>query len=148
MNHRALLLAGIATIVASVLLGGAALAARGGNGNGRFSSADPVVSTITLNESDPHFGGTVSFTLTYPNMNDRPMVRVVCSQNGDIVYQYAQWSDGSSPWVPMFVLWDAIWAGNGGGSANCVADLYYYTWQGQTQTGVVYLAHAEFTAAG
>jgi len=81
-------------------------------------------------------------------MNETPMVRVICSQNGEMVYQYAQWSDGSSPWVSTFWLWSATWAANGGGPADCFADLYYYTWQGQTQTGIVYLAHTEFTAAG
>ena len=106
------------------------------------------MSSITLNESDPHFGGAVSFTVAYPSMNETPMVRVICSQNGEMVYQYAQWSDGSSPWVSTFWLWSATWAANGGGPADCFADLYYNTWQGQSVTGTVYLAHTEFTAAG
>jgi len=146
MSYRAILVVGVA-ILACALLAGSALAAKGGNGHGRFSS-ESTVSSITLNEPDPHFGGTVSFTLAYPSMNETPMVRVICSQNGEMVYQYAQWSDGSSPWIPMFVLWSATWAANGGGPADCIADLYYYTWQGQTQTGIVYLAHTEFTAVG
>ena len=122
------------------------LAAKGGKG--RSPDPVPVTSSITLNEADPHFGGTVSFTATYPDMRYTPLVSVVCFQNGEIVYQYAQWSDASSPWVPSFILWDAIWVANGGGSANCVADLYYYIWKGQTETGIVYLAHTEFVAVG
>jgi hypothetical protein len=139
-------------VLAAILLGVAALsvtpglAAKGGNGR----SPDPasITSSITLNEADPHFGGTVTFTVTYPDMRYTPLVRVLCFQNGEIVYQYAQWSDGASPWVPSFTLWDSIWAANGGGPANCVADLYYYTWKGQIETGIVYLAHTEFVAAG
>ena len=146
MSFRAIMIAGVA-ILASALLVGSALAAKGGNGHGRLSSAS-TVSSITLNESDPHFGGAVSFTVTYPAMNETLLMRVICSQNGGVVYQDVEGYGGSSPWVSTFWLWSATWAANGGGPADCFADLYYNTWQGQSVTGTVYLAHTEFTAAG
>jgi hypothetical protein len=115
-----------------------ALAGRGG---------DETPPSLTLRESDPHYGGLATFSVTYPEMRWSPRVRVLCRQNGEVVYQYSQ-GPGGDPWAPQFHLWDAVWAAHGGGPANCEADLYYYTWRGHEQTGVVYLAHREFTAAG
>ena len=138
--------------IAVMLLGVTALSVTPGlaakGGKGRSPDPAPTTSSIVLNEADPHFGGTVTFTVTYPDMKYTPFVSVLCSQNGEIVYQYAQWSEADGPWVPSLTLWDAIWAANGGGSANCVADLYYYIWKGQTETALVHLAHTEFVAAG
>ncbi len=133
----------IATVTLALALGVApALAGKGGN------HSSSTTAGIALNESDPHYGDTVSFAVTYPSVRWDPLVRVLCYQNGALVYQYSQAPNGSTPWVPSFRLWDASWAANGGGSASCVADLYYYTWKGQTETSVVYLAHTDFTAAG
>jgi hypothetical protein len=145
MVRRVLLMAGIATLITSILVTGSTFAAKGGNGNGpRALSTEPAIAPL---EADLHFGGTVSFAVTYPAMKDTPQVRVLCFQSGQMVYQYSQWSNGAEPWVPSFALWSAPWAANGGGAADCSADLYYFTYQGQTQTGVVYLAHTEFTAS-
>jgi hypothetical protein len=139
------LLSMLAVLGCAALGSGSALAAKGGVKGTNVTSAAP---SITLNEADPHFGDIVTFTVTYPEMRYTPIVRVLCRQDGEIVHQYAQWNDGGSPWLPSFALWDSIWAANGGGPADCVADLYYYTWKGQTETGIVYLAHTEFVAAG
>ncbi len=146
MVRRVLLMAGIATLVTSVLITGSTFAAKGGNGNGPRAAA--TTTGMTMVETDPHFGGTVSLAVSYPAMRELPLVRVLCFQNGQMVYQYSQWSNGAEPWVPSFALWSAPWAANGGGAADCAADLYYFTYQGQTQTGVVYLWHTEFTASG
>jgi hypothetical protein len=139
-----MLLAALAVLSVAALGSSPVLAAKGGKKVGDPATPDP---SITLNTTDPHFGGTVTFTVMYPEMNHTPLVRVLCSQDNNIVYQYAQWNDGGSPWFPSFTLWDAIWAANGAGPADCVADLYYYIWRGQTETGIVYLAHTEFVAA-
>ena len=72
-------------------------------------------------------------------MRDIPRVRLLCSQNGALVHQYS-----AGP-TSGFHLWSPLWSG---GAANCAADLYYYTYSGGQQTGVVYLAHMDFTAAG
>ena len=146
MVRSVLLMAGIAILVTSVLVTGSTFAAKGGNGSGpRAAAPAPGITRI---ETDPHFGGTVSFTVSYAAIKDTPLVRVLCFQNGQMVYQYSQWSDGSDTWTPKFALWSDPWASNGGGPADCAADLYYFTYQGQTQTAVVYLAHTEFTASG
>jgi hypothetical protein len=146
MVRSVLLLAGIATLVTAVLITGSTFAAKGGSGNGPHLSL--TTPSITLLETDPQFGGTASFTVSYPAMRDLPLVRVLCFQGDEMVYQYSQWAGGSDPWVPSFTLWSDTWAGNGGGPAGCFADLYYFTYQGQTQTGVVYLDHTVFTASG
>jgi hypothetical protein len=146
MLRAVLVMAGIAILVTSVLVTGSTFAAKGGNGNGpRAAATDPG---MVLVESNPYFGGTASFTVSYPAMKSTPMVRVLCFQGDQMVYQYSQWSNGSDTWTPQFTLWSDPWAANGGGLANCGADLFYFTYQGQTQTGVVYLAHTEFTASG
>jgi hypothetical protein len=146
MVRRVLLMAGVAILVTSVIVTGSTFAAKGGNGNGAHPSS--TIASIALVEANPHFGGTVSFTVSYPAMKEMPLIRVLCFQSGQMVYQYSQWSNGAEPWVPSFALWSDPWARNGGGPADCAADLYYFSYQGQTQTGVIYLAHTEFTATG
>jgi len=141
----ALLLVGVAALSVAPAVAGP----KGkGNGNGNSPKSASTTASITLNEADPHFGDTVTFTVTYPDTRYDARVAVACFQNGEFVYQYSQGSEkGEDSWVPTFTLWDYIWYSNGGGPAECTADLYYYTWKGHTQTGVVYLAHTEFTAA-
>ncbi len=147
MLRTVLLIAGIATLVTSILITGSTFAAKGdGNGNGPHAAS--TTPSIALVETGPHFGGVVSLAMSYPAMRSTPLVRVLCFQGDQTVYQYSQWGGGSDPWVPSFTLWSDTWDSNGGGPADCVADLYYFTYQGQTQTGVVYLAHTEFTASG
>jgi hypothetical protein len=137
------IIAAALAIAAFAALATPALAAKGGNGTGT-SSTPP--SDITLN-GPAYFGATVSFTVTDPPTKWLPEMSVSCSQNGQTVYLGVQMLSGSSPYSPQFTLWSDAWAANGGGSANCSADLFYYTWKGQTETGVVYLAHRDFVAA-
>ena len=110
----------------------------------------PTTSTITLNESNPKRGDTISLILTSgikPAGNITVNTRVLCFQSEKIIYQYAQWlpkgTDVNS-WLPKFTLTDALWTS---GSASCIADLYYYTWKGQVETGIVYLAHTTFNVS-
>ena len=118
----------------------------------RSEAAKPTTptATITLNESNPRRGDLISFTLTgipaHLPGRSVPLVRVLCFQGGmdNMVYQYSQWPDKGqdwNTWVPMFWLSGAGWPSGG---ANCLADLYYYTWTGLTQTDVTYLAHTDF----
>ena len=115
-----------------------AIAAKGGNG-----TSSGTAPSITLNGISS-FGSTVSFTVAYSAMKWVPEVSLSCSENGQRVYLVAQTPSGSGVWTPQFTLWSQNWADLGGGSANCTANLYYYTWQGQTETGVVYLAQTSF----
>lgn len=120
-----------------------ALASNGKGGGG--STTTSGTSTITLNGS-ASFGGTASFTVVDPPVSGLPEMSVTCSQNGSPVYLDVQMMSGSSPYTPQFTLWSSTWAANGGGSADCTASLYYYTWKGKTETGVVSMATSTFTA--
>jgi hypothetical protein len=102
--------------------------------------------TIALDSADPSFGATVKFTASYAPMKWVPEESVICTSNGQMVYGNVQvQTSGSSPWTSSWTLWSQTWANAGGAAASCTASLFYYTWQGKTETGVVYLASSIFT---
>lgn len=102
--------------------------------------------SLTLASGDPSFGATIAFSATYAPMKWIPEESVSCSVNGKEVYLDVQTFSGASPWTSTWKLWSQTWANGGGGAANCSAALFYYTWKGHTETGVVYLATASFPA--
>jgi hypothetical protein len=112
-----------------------------------LASVKPTSSTASLAlASDPSFAGTVTFTASYSPMKWIAEESVYCTQNGSQVYLDAHLAPSSAqPWSSTFTLWSQAWANNGGGPANCTTQLYYYTWQGKTETGVVYLGTVNFT---
>jgi hypothetical protein len=140
MSRRAAL-----TLLLTALLTAAtttsALAAKGGGGGTSGSATSAIALT-----GDPSFGATASFAVTYQTMKWVPEMSVSCSISGKVVYLVAQTPGGSGPWTPQFLLWSQSWANSGGGPANCTATLYYYTWQGRAETGIVYLAETTFVA--
>lgn len=113
-----------------------AFAGKGGNGHGGGEAT--VAASITLNESDPHFGGAVTFTTTHEPLRDGAKIWVACSKNGNMVYQVASGEDSA------YVLQGGQWWGGG---ANCVARLHYYVYKGQTQVDLVWLAETSFDVA-
>jgi hypothetical protein len=115
----------------------------GGGGSGGTTTSG---STITL-DGTASFGSPATFTVVDPPVSGLPEMSVSCSQNGQSVYLDVQMMSGSSPYTPTFTLWSQTWANNGGGAADCTAQLYYYTWQGKKETGVVYMATTNFTAS-
>jgi hypothetical protein len=124
----------------------------GGNGGGTTTTTSsggggtPTSgSSITLNGT-ASFGSAASFTVVDPPVSGQPEMSVTCSQGGSSVYLDVQMMSGSSPYTPTFTLWSQTWANNGGGAADCTAQLYYYTWTGKKETGVVYMATSNFTA--
>jgi hypothetical protein len=121
----------LSVVLGALLLSVPAAAKPGGGGAG--SAPD-----IRVAQADPRYGDLVTFTVSYPAMREAPRVRLICQQGDQMVYQYA--SDPSA----LFHLWSTAWKG---GAADCAADLYYFTYRGQTQTGIVYLAHTEFAVA-
>ena len=134
---RRLALAGI--LVAALTVAAAPALAKGPHSD----------SSITLNQGSaglastaPHLGGSVSFTVVYPGNVKTPRVEVLCYQNGSLVY-----GEGGSP-SDSFLLGGggSLWL-TAGGSANCVANLYYFTWNAGTP-GTTYLATTSFDAAG
>ena len=114
-----------------------------------FAGSKPGAGTnsITLNGS-ASFGNPASFTVVDPPVKGLPEMTVVCDQGSQEVYSGTQMMSGSSPYSPSFKLYSTQWAANGGGSATCSAVLYYYTWKGNQETGVVILANDGFTANG
>ena len=133
-----------ATVAIFALLVSPAFAGKGGNGNGKGAGQQATVQpSIRVNESDPHLGGTASFTVAYPDTVKNPLVAITCLQNGVTVYHEAN--------VASYVFtlgggW-SMWLQNGG-SAGCAAELYYF--DSSPQTGQVYhnLAWTTFEAAG
>ena len=98
--------------------------------------------SITLNETDPHLGGTVTFTAAYPRSVKSPRVAVRCYQNGAMTYAEAGPADqplvlggGGSEWKTA------------GGDADCTAELFWIDWSGQQQQFNT-LAWYSFHAAG
>ena len=144
MVRRVLLMAGIATLVTSVLVTGSALAAKGGNGNGHSGASNSAPSSITLNESAPHLGGQVTFSVTYPGNIKNPRIAVRCYfADGTMGYAEAGPYDqafvlggGSSDWLRL------------GGPASCTAELFYIIWNGNNPQEFVSLAMTSFDAAG
>ena len=135
------LLVAVATVAIFALLVAPAFGKPGnGGGKGKPGGTQDVVEApiLTLNESDPSYGDVVTFTATYPPMRDAALVRIWCWQGGVGVYHLA--GVATDP----FTLSGGQWTG---GAAECTADLYYYEWQGMTQTGPFYLASTRFPVA-
>jgi len=97
--------------------------------------APAAAATVSLNKPTtastdglwPHLGDWVTFSATYPKQAEKydVSVQVVCYQAGKIVYAE------SRPWQQQFLLGSFVseWQTSGGG-ADCVADLYYWTFGG------------------
>jgi hypothetical protein len=121
--------------------GGTALAASSGVPGDASTPAGFALTSV-----DPSFGATIAFSATYAPMKWLAEESVECTQSGQMVYLDVQMApDGASPWASSFTLWSQSWAGAGGTPADCTANLYYYTWKGHTETGVVYLGSSSFT---
>ncbi len=132
--------------IASVAFAGSLPAANSG-------TISVYVPTTTLSSatSQPRYQGSVAFNTTGANTLRNPRVWVACYQNGALVY-----GEGGSPTGTFKLGGDmSQWVLNGGGAADCTADLYYILnakrtseWNGKgAQGGNVYLAHTLFAAA-
>ena len=101
--------------------------------------------SITLNQSSPAFQTYVNFTVTgVPTHKIKnPRIEVLCYQSGLLVYGEA------GAITDSFLLGGggSTWIDNGGGPADCVANLFYFDNSGPTQT-YVQLATTSFAAAG
>ena len=89
----------------------------------------------------PRLGDSVSFSVSYPKNLDHYGVRiqVLCYQNGALVYGEAK------PWDQQFLLGGAMstWFLTNG-NASCVADLYYWSYNGGQKWN--FLAETQFDA--
>jgi hypothetical protein len=99
--------------------------------------------SISLNESDPHLGGSVSFATTYPSTVKSPRVAVRCYQAGSLTYAEA------GPADTTFTLGGggSVWLSSGG-PANCTAELFYFVWKGNNPQEYYSLAWTSFDAVG
>ena len=106
-----------ALLLTAVVSPESALAGAGGNGNG--ARGGDAGSTIVLDQTDPHFGDQVTFTIS--TSVAKPWVRARCYQGGSLVYE--QWH-GMYPdylWDPVFTLGPTpSWTSGG---ASCMADM-------------------------
>jgi hypothetical protein len=109
-----------AVIAVMALAVSPALATRGGHGGGKNS---PSTATVTSNQSDPHYGDTVTFSVTGADTSLPLQIQLQCFQSGTIVYGETEWYDHT------FVLGGSIspWMMNDGGAADCTATLFYWT---------------------
>lgn len=124
----------LATTAAALLLTGTTvLASKPAN--------DPTTATVALS-GDPSYGGVANFAVSYAASKSIQEMAVTCSTNGQQVYLDVH-TQTMTDWT-AFSLWSQSWADAGGGSASCVTSLFYYTWQGHTETGVVDEAQASF----
>lgn len=89
----------------------------------------------------PRLSDSVSFSVSYPKNLDHYGVRiqVLCYQNGALVYGEAK------PWDQQFQLGGAMstWFLTNG-DADCVADLYYWSYSGGQKWN--FLAEVQFHA--
>jgi hypothetical protein len=137
----------LALVTASVAFAGSLPAAN----SGTISVYVPTT-TLSSASSQPRYQGPVAFNTTGTKTLKNPRVWVACYQNGALVY-----GEGGTPTATLKLGGDmSRWVLNGGGPADCTADLYYIVnakgtseWNGRgAQGGNVYLARTSFAAAG
>jgi hypothetical protein len=78
----------------------------------------------------PALGSTVAFATTYPSNVQNPRIEVFCYQKGALVYGEAGGATDS------FLLGGggSVWLWNGGGPADCTANLFYFGMHAGSQT--------------
>jgi len=107
--------------------------------------------TLSSSASQPRYQDSVAVHTTGIGTLKNPRVWIACYQNGALVY-----GEGGSPSDTFKLGGDmSQWVMNGGGGADCTADLYYILnakgtgeWNGHgAQGGKVSLAQTSFAAA-
>lgn len=134
-------------LIATTVTGAAMLAVSTATPTVTHAAPKPGATAASFTmQSDPSFGGTASFSATYSPMKWTAEESVSCSENGTEVYLSVQTAPSTAqPWASAFTMWSQTWASAGGGPATCEAQLYYYTWQGKTETSIVLLSTLTFS---
>jgi hypothetical protein len=135
----------VLTVVLIGLVAAAGVPAFAAKGGGKGKNGDPAAAsaTIALDQTPPHYGDVVTFTVAAGSVREDLSVWLHCDQGGSTVFQFVGLAADRFPLGGPGV--SSPWAG---GPATCVADLYYYTLRGQTQTSLVTLASTTFDVAG
>ena len=136
MLRKASIIAFVITLLGAVFLSTGAQAAPKGNSWIELNSSGASASV------QPSLGSSVSFLTSYPVNVKNPRIEVLCYQNGTLVYGEA----GSVDHVFLLGGAGSIWLSTGG-SANCIANLFYFGWKAGTQTYNL-LAWTSFVAGG
>jgi hypothetical protein len=140
----------LAVLGLGLVFAGAALAGLPSANSGTISVYVP--GPLGTASSQPRYQGSVAFNTTGTGKLKNPRVWVACYQNGALVY-----GEGGSPNETLKLGGDmSQWVVNGGGAANCTADLYYILnakgtgeWNGNgAQGGTVDLGHDSFNTTG
>jgi hypothetical protein len=92
--------------------------------------------------AQPALGSTVTFSVGYPNNVNNPRVEVLCYQAGELVFGMA----GAVDYEFLLGGGGSTWKDRGG-AAECVANLYYFSWKRNTPTSTT-LASTSFSAGG
>ncbi|OLC19464.1 MAG: hypothetical protein AUH33_05700 [Chloroflexi bacterium 13_1_40CM_68_21] len=100
-------------------------AAKGGRQNSAASSAGFALVVLNSTDGLAHWGHQVTFTVSTAATTE-PHVSLRCSQNGVLVYatQTGYFAGYLWPWTQVMTLRSVAWTG---GSADCVATLYYFS---------------------
>jgi len=128
--------------MASLVLVSASVSADAKGHKANSSVTGDSFSLVVLNSTDglAHWGGQVTFTVS-TTATTEPHVSLRCSQNGVLVYatQTGFYAGYLWPWTQVMTLTSVAWTG---GSADCVATLYYFS-----GANVVSLGTLGFTAS-
>jgi hypothetical protein len=122
-----------AVVLAATVAAPAAVLAKG--------TPAPTTNSISLNGS-ASYGSMASFTIVDPPVKSVQEVSVTCGANNTQVYLDVH-TQNDANWL-QFSLWSQAWQDMGGGPASCTAQLFYYTWKGHTETGLVVEATTTF----
>jgi hypothetical protein len=127
--------------IAMLVLVSASAPAAGKNPRANNNATAGSLRLVVLNSPDglAHWGGQVTFNVS-TTATTEPHVSLKCSQGGVVVYgtQTGFYSGYLWPWTQVMSLSSVAWTG---GSAECVATLYYFS-----GANVVSLGTLSFTA--
>lgn len=132
-----------AVLIGVVAAAGVPAHAAKGGGKGRNGDTPAASATIAVDQIAPRYGDVVTFTVGTESVREALSVWLRCDQDGSTVFHFVGLAGDRFPLGGPGV--SSPWAG---GPATCVADLYYYTMKGQTQTSLVTLASTTFDVAG
>lgn len=111
-------------VVLVLAMASPALAGGKGNGKGRGGGGggDGSTGSISLDQANPQFRDTVTFTISWSSSKS-PWVKVTCRQGGVLVYQQTHGFFTGYLWDQTYTLGPtSYWTS---GDADCVGDLGY-----------------------